>query len=203
MWVKNLTTVAWVTAEVPVWSPVWNSGLKDTALLPKGLGHSCGSDSIPGLGTSICHGAVIKKKKKPPSNSGFKLPLRTIFPSFYNLSFLPFPPFSQYWLSMHPLLGRAGLSGLSAFLTLNLYSASVSVDWLLDILYSVCQFWWFRISCRPLLLNLLNKGQKHSKNMSSHCGSAVTNPTGIHEDSGLIPGLDQWVKDPALPWATV
>ena len=34
---------------------------------------------------------------------------------------------------------------------------------------------------------------------SSHCGSVVTNPTSIHEDLGLIPGLAQWVKDLALP----
>ena len=38
---------------------------------------------------------------------------------------------------------------------------------------------------------------------SSHFGSVVTNPTSIHEDVGLMPGLTQWVKDLALPWAVV
>ena len=46
-----------------------------------------------------------------------------------------------------------------------------------------------------ILSNTLNQNVR-SANRSSHWGSAVMNPTSIHEDSSLIAGLARWVKDP-------
>ena len=42
------------------------------------------------------------------------------------------------------------------------------------------------------------KKQKNFSIWSSHCGSVETNLISTHEDTGSIPGLAQWVKDPAL-----
>ena len=44
----------------------------------------------------------------------------------------------------------------------------------------------------------LEKTKRKKKSSSCH-GPAEMNPTRSHVFAGLIPGLDQWVKDPALP----
>ena len=50
-WVKNPTAGAQVTADAWVWLLAWCGGLR---ILSWGIGSSCGLDSFPGLGTSIC-----------------------------------------------------------------------------------------------------------------------------------------------------
>ena len=49
----------------------------------------------------------------------------------------------------------------------------------------------------PYITGVAEKGEK--KPRSSRHGSAETNLTSIHEDTGSIPGLTQWVKDLVMP----
>ena len=79
----------------------------------------------------------------------------------------------------------------------------------------VTHFIWSLSLTWPVLISLIQqkvtKGQKAERSSncevhkvfhfgSSHCGSAETNLTSIHEASGSIPGLAQWVKVLALIW---
>ena len=64
-------------------------------------------------------------------------------------------------------------------------------------------FFFFFLRCKELHLTRRNfrqwEGAHKTEIRSSHCGSAETNLTTLHEDTGLA----QWVKDLVLPWAVV
>ena len=63
-------------------------------------------------------------------------------------------------------------------------------------LVSVLTIWFLYLALWPTWNSV---SFKNTYSGSSCHGSSVTNPTSIHEDLGLIPGLASWVKDLALP----
>ena len=71
--------------------------------------HRCGSDSIPGPGTSICHGAAVKKKKKKKKKGKGKgkSPSMTISKSFKTVEE---QKYLQQYLFIHLLLSSKALS---------------------------------------------------------------------------------------------
>ena len=70
-----------------------------------------------------------------------------------------------------------------------------------------CTFW--STFCRTIKVEWISGTYQPLRELkvgvyqSSCCGTAEMNPTCNHEVVGPIPGLNQWIKDLALPWAVV
>ena len=72
------TPQKWLLQKSHIWAfPLWHSGLRIGHCCSCGIGQSCSLDSIPGLGTSICHGYSTP----PPSH----LSVWSVFCWFHDL----------------------------------------------------------------------------------------------------------------------
>ena len=64
---------------------------------------------------------------------------------------------------------------------------------LIQLALHICGFYIHKVN-QPRIKNIPPKFQKVPKSRSSHCGSAATNPTSIHEGSCSIPGLTHGLR---------